>query len=324
MQIEAGEAHSQDLQTLRAESNATIQQLQTINQSAMEDLKVEHAAAFESQVKALEKQINHQSLELKATQDDLAKAKGALESARAEVKSLTVQCDEARAAVAAMPDPSPDQAEEVERLSKELSNTRDDLAAATDMLNLTKASLTEISNNHTTELEEAAKGRAEEVTNLHTAHDEEVAALATQKSELLVKLSDLEGELATVKASIAAEASSPKSNGNGAVHPPSPGVTKEELQLMHEAHNLKLHDMQAEHDKAFKALQEDLEASRTKGDELQQEVGRKAMEIQYLEQEQDESQDQITRYVGFFLRNRSMGTIITLVVIYFNSIYLLI
>ena len=66
---------------------------------------------------------------------------------------------------------------------------------------------------------------------------------------------------------------------------------------MHEAHNAKVHDLQAEHDKAFKALKESLDASLSKSEELQQEISRKAMEIKYLEQEQEESSDQITRYV---------------------------
>jgi len=76
---------------------------------------------------------------------------------------------------------------------------------------------------------------------------------------------------------------------------------------MHEAHNAKLHDLQAEHDKALKAVKESLDASMSKTDELTQEVARKAMEIQYLEQDQDESQDQITRYVEFFVHPGSIS-----------------
>lgn len=305
--------HSQELQTLRAGSNVTIEQIQAANQLALEDLKAEHASALESQVKGLEKQIGNLNVNLKATQDDLTKAKAALEVARAEIVSLTAYRDEARAAAAAAPDSSPEHIAEVDRLTKELSNTKDDLAAVSDMLNFTKASLTEMSNNHMTELEEAAKGRAEEVTRLRTAHDREVSSLAAQKSELLIKLSDLEGELATVKASIS-EPIAPRSNG--AAHPPSPGVTKEELQRLYEAHNLKVHDLQADHDKAIKALRDELETSRIKADELQQEVARKVMEIEYLEQDQDESLEQITRYVKFFGFKSFIGGAIALVVIY--------
>jgi len=124
--------------------------------------------------------------------------------------------------------------------------------------------------------------------------DEEVTTLVTEKSNLLMRLSDLQGELATLKAAVAAGPISTKGNGNGAM-PSSPGVTKEELQRMHEAHNLKIHDLHAVHQKNMKALKEELEASDHKVVELQQEVARKSMEIEYLEQDQEEHQEQITR-----------------------------
>lgn len=274
-----------------------MEQVRLAHESALKDLKEEHASILESTVGGLEKQISKLNLELKATQDDLAKAKANLELARSEVESLTAQRDEAKAALTEVPGVSPQHVDEIARLTNELGVAKDDLQAISENLDLTKASLHDLSNNHATELEEAAKGRAEEVTKLRGAHDEEVTTLATQKSELLIKLSDLEGELATLKASIEAEAAAPKSNGHGAVAPPqSPGITKEELQRMHEAHNLKVHDMQAEHEKALKALEEKLETSETKVDELNAEVGRKAMEIQYLESDQDEQSERITRY----------------------------
>lgn len=242
----------------------------------------------------MEKQINNQSLELKATQDDLAKAKSALEATRAEVETLTAQRDEARAAAAASTDSSPDLVQELERLTKELSHVKDDLAANSDMLNLTKASLSEMSTNHAVEIEENAKARAEEVTKLRAAHDAEMTTLVTQKTELLVKLSDLEGELATVKASIAAGASSPKvnGNGNGTARPSSPTITNQELQQLHEAHNLRLNDLQAEYDRVLKIVKEDLEATKLQADALQSQVERKAQEIHYLEEGQDESNGQ--------------------------------
>jgi DNA repair exonuclease SbcCD ATPase subunit len=301
-QNEAGEAHGQDLQKLRAESQATMEQLRTAHQSTIDDMKNEHTNLLDSQVKALEKQINNQTLELKATQDDLAKAKAALEASRAEVESLKGQLDEAKAAALVEPPPDPALVAEIEGLTRELANAKDDVAATHDALNLTKQSLSQVTDNHTKELEEAAKGRAEEVIRLKAAHEEEVSTLVEQKSELATKLSDLEGELATLKAAAAAEPpSSPKTNGtNGITQPSSPGVTKEELQSMHEAHNAKVHDLQAEHDKALKAFKESLEASQSKAKELQEEVSRKTMEIQYLEQEQEESADQITRYVFGF------------------------
>lgn len=299
-QIEAGEEHAVELQNLRASSNSTIEQLQSANQVRTEDLKREHSMTLESELKVLDKQINSLNLELKATTDDLSKAKASLDAARSEVESLTKQRDEALTA-AATPKTSPEHLEAIARLTSELSRSKDDLHAVTDMLNLTKASLSEMSRNHEKELEEAAKSRAEEATKLRTVHDEDIATFAAQKSELSIKLSDLEGELATLKASMSSDR--PKSNGVSAPHPPSPdstGVTREELQHIHEAHNLKMYDLQAEHDRAVKALQEELKASHAKAEELQEEVSRKTMEIQYLEQDQEENQEQITRYVQFF------------------------
>ncbi|KAJ7492753.1 hypothetical protein FB451DRAFT_1219483 [Mycena latifolia] len=280
---EASDLHQQDLQALRAESSSTMQQVAAAHESSLQDLKAEHASVLESTVGGLEKQISKLNLELKATQDDLAKAKANVVELRSEVESLTAQRDEARAALAAAPEISPQHAEEVTRLTNELGVAKDDLQAVSEMLNLTKASLEEMSNNHATELEEAAKGRAEEVTKLRAAHDEEITALVAQKSELLTKVSDLEGDFATLKASIDTEAAAPKPNGNG--------ITKEELQRMHEAHNLKVHDMQAEHEKAIKALKDELEASETKADGLNAE---------YLETDHDEQQEHITRYAVLF------------------------
>ena len=48
--------------------------------STLEDMRNEHQASLESQKKSYEKQISNLTLELKATQDDLAKTKAALEA----------------------------------------------------------------------------------------------------------------------------------------------------------------------------------------------------------------------------------------------------
>lgn len=245
----------------------------------------------------MQKQINKLKLELRATQDDLLKAKASLETSRSEVESLTKQRDAALAQAGTVPTTSPEQADEIAHLKRELSNTKDDLAAVTEMLNLTKGSMTQLSDNHSRELQEAAKGRADEVLKLRSTHDAEVTKFATQKSELLIKLSDLEGELLSAKAALnAQQTASPKSTSNGHTQPTS-AVTKEELTKLHEAHNLKLHDLQADHEKAFKRMKEELDVALGRIDELEQDISRKDMEIQYMAQDQEESQEQITRYV---------------------------
>ena len=305
------------MQSLRATSKATVEQIQAANQVALEALKADHQSALESESNSLNKQIDKLTLELKATQDDLSKTKAALEISKSEIDNLSKQLDEARALVDTGPTLSPEHAEEIARLTKELANSKDDFASVTDALNLTKSSISEMSDKHVRELEEGAKSRADQIIKLKLAHDSEVATIAAQKSEAMIKLSDLEGELATVKAALAAQQSVVPKNVNGSTQPQQQTVTKEELTKLHEAHNLKIYDLQAEHEKALNALREEAEVAKFRVGELEQEVGRKAMEIQYLEQDQDESQEQISRYVRFFGVKGFVGSIIALAVIHF-------
>ena len=300
MQIEATHVHSLELQELRSNSNLAIQQIQEANRHTLEELKAEHASGLENEVGGLNKSINQLKLELKATRDDLVKAKASLEGSRSEIESLTQQRDDARAQADAAPVINPEQAAQISRFEEELERTKDDLARTTNALTLTKSSMAELSEKHAKELEAATIGWADEIVQLHTAHDAEVSELATYKAELLIQLSDLEGELATATAAVAAhEAASQKVNGVS--HPPSPGVPREELQKLHEAHNLKIHDMQAEHEKALKLAKEEIETALKKINDLQQDIGRKDMEIQFLGQEQEENQEHIARYSSFDL-----------------------
>jgi hypothetical protein len=263
----------------------------------------------------LEKQISKQNLELKATQDDLAKAKAALAASLQDLQELKSHLEEARKDAESVASSAPtDQSGEVARLKKELSNARDDQEAITEVLNAQNESFAEMSDSHAKELEEITKGRVEEITKLRTSHDTEISTLSKEKSELAVKLSDLQAELATIKASIAAEpVTAPKSNGPAAAN--SSGVTKEEIQRMHEAHNLKMHDMQAEFEKTLRALKEDLDNAHNKSSELELEVNRKGMEISYLESDQEEQTSEITRYVKFYGFKSFFGGIFALAII---------
>lgn len=202
-------------------------------------------------------------------------------------------------------------------------HTKDDLTALTEALNLTKSSMNEMSDRHTRDLEEAARTRAEEASALKSVHEEEVIALAREKGDLAVRLSDMEGELATARAELDSLKASPKLNGNGAVasHDASPSggggvVTDEMLRQVHEAHNLKLGDLQAEHEKTMKAMQKQLEDAQKKIGELGAEVSRKAMEIQFMESEHDEQSETVTRYVKFFRIKSCIGGLVALALIY--------
>lgn len=290
---EAAHMHGEDLQALRAESQTTIEQLRTAHQSTVDGLKADHEDVLASQVGDLEKKLSNQSLELRATQDDLAKAKAALESSRSDTESLKAQLEDARAAFVAA-SASADQASEIDRLTKELANFRDENVMLNDVLAVTKESLSEMSSNHTKELEEAARGRVEDIMSLRAAHEEEISRLVAQKSELSLQLSDLEGEIATLQAQVAAEAAAAPKN-NGTISPSLTMVSREELQRVHEAHNMKMHDVVADHERVVRDLRNEIDGLQNKLDEVHQDIARKSMEIQYLEQEQEESQDSITR-----------------------------
>lgn len=235
---------------------------------------------------------------------------------------LARQLEAAKNAAGAASAITPEHASEIARLTQELSHTKDDLAAMTEMLNLTKSSMNEMSDHHTKDLEDAAKARTEEVSKLKAMHEEEVVALAREKGDLAVRLSDMEGELATAKAELDSLKASPKVNGSGAAAAratsPSAGgvVTDEMLRQLHEAHNLKLGDLQAEHEKAVKAMQRQLEEAQKKIEELNTDVSRKAMELQFMESEQDEQAEAVTRYVKFFRIKSFIGGLVALALIF--------
>ena len=268
--------------------------------------------------------MSSQALELKATADDLAKAKAMLNTLHQKMEALKVQLDEARqAALAAASTAAVDQDGVIERLTKELSNTREELEGLNEVFRATQDSMREMGNNHHKELEEAAKGRADEVSKLRAAHDVEIQSLVTSKTDLVTKLSDLEGELLSLRASAASTGAtaSPKKNGLAAAPADTDTVTKDELRHVHEAHNLKMNDLRAQHDKEIRALQEQVEAAHARSGEMEQDLERKKMEILYLEQDQEENQDQITKYVKLFGFKSFLGSVFALAVIITSGIF---
>jgi peptidoglycan hydrolase CwlO-like protein len=235
------------------------------------------------------------------------------------LESLKAQLEVARetAEVLAFSAP-PDRSEEVNALKKDLGDAMSDLTALQEVLAATNESIEDMSNRHGRDLEDAAKARAVEVTKLKSAHESELAQLTKDKSNLASKLSDAQSEIATLRATIAAEPAIPAATralGHGRTG--SGTVTKDEIQKMHEAHNLKMNDLQAEYEKKLKEMREELGAANGKTQELESEVSRKTMEISYLEQEQEEATDTITRYVRLFGFKSFLGGVLALALIYF-------
>jgi len=310
--------HSIDLQTLRAESASSVERVTQFHESTINELIAEHSAALEEQAGNLSKQISKLSLELRATQDDLTKSKAVSTASAQELESLRAQLEVARATAEVLVSSAPpDRAEEVNGLRKELGDARSDMTALQEVLVATNESIADMSNRHGKDLEEAAEARAEEVTKLKRVYETELAQLAKEKSDLVSKLSDAHGEISTLKATIAAEPVPAATRAPGHGRTGSGVVTKEEIQKMHEAHNLKMNDIQAEYEKQVKKMREELEASNEKIKDLESEVSRKAMEISYLEQDQEEANDTITRYVRLFGLKSFLGGALVLALIYF-------
>lgn len=237
------------------------------------------------------------------------------------METLKAQLDEARqGALVAASTAAADHDAEIARLTKDLSNARAEFDGLSEAFRVTQESMQEMGSNHLKELEEAAKGRTEEVSKLRAAHDMEIQSLVADKADLVTRLSDLEGELSLRASAGSTEtATSPKRNGSAAA--PAETVTKDELLRMHEAHNLKMNDLQAEHDKEIRALQERFDTARARAGEVEQDLDRKKMEIMYLEQDQEESQDQITKYVKLFGFKSFLGSLFALAVIIGSGIF---
>ena len=296
-----------------------MEEVTQFHESSITSLKAEHAAALEEQTSDLGKQISKLTLELKATQDDLAKSKAAFTASAQELDSLKSQLEVARSTAEALTSSAtPDRTMEVNSLRKELGDVKSDMAALQEVLAVTNESIADMSNRHGKDLEEAAEARAAEVTKLISAHESELARLTKAKSDLASKLSDAHSEIATLKAANFARPATPttvRAPGHGRTG--SEVVTKDDIQKMHEAHNLKMIDLQAGYEKMLREFREELEAVNEKTKELESEVSRKTMEISYLEQEQEESSDTITRYVRLFGFKSVLGCVLVLFLIYF-------
>ncbi|KAH9984172.1 hypothetical protein BJV77DRAFT_1072339 [Russula vinacea] len=278
---EAGDAHTQDLQVLREKSEEATEQLRASHQATVEGLKTDHEAALASQVQTFQKQLASQALELKATAEDLAKAKAMQSTSRQEMETLKTQLDEARqAALATASAAAADKDAEIERLTKELSNVREDLNGVNEVYHVARDSMQEMNNNHKKELEEAAKGRADEVSKLRAAHDVELQSLLTDKAGLVSKLSTSRASCFLCKP-LCIHRDRGVAQRNGA--------PQDER-------------LAAQHDKELRALQEQVDA-RTR------------------RQDQEESQDQITKYVKLFGFKSFLGSIFALAVIIGSGIF---
>lgn len=232
------------------------------------------------------------------TREDLAKAKTSLDSSASLESALRTRLEEKEAELAATKVALTENAEK-ERVSQELENAKAELASRTEDFTAFKESFQQIMLNHQTELEEAAKGHAEEMIKLKEIQTEKEASYKRDREELASRISELEVELATLKASVADTTTSsiapstPRKEANGN----ATTVTKEELQRMHEAHSLKLYEMESVHAEAVKSLTEKLETATASAEEQRAHAERLQMELTFTENSAEDMEDELKQYV---------------------------
>ncbi|KIM32639.1 hypothetical protein M408DRAFT_32674, partial [Serendipita vermifera MAFF 305830] len=161
---EAGSAHSEELSKLRAESQATMEQVRTAHANSLQQLEASHKEAQETSLKSFEKQLASITLELKATQDDLARSKASVTTSQTqidtqlvEIQRLTQECEAAKTSASS----NSEKDTQIEGLKRQLSSMADDLEATKMASDAQKESLQEMTDSHQRDLQEAAKSRVE-------------------------------------------------------------------------------------------------------------------------------------------------------------------
>ena len=287
---------------MRTESQATMEQLRTAHTNSLKELETAQAEALESAKKAFEKKLAELTMELKATQDDLGKAKSTLtgshsegEAQRAEIQRLSKELDGTK-------NSSSDNQEkdvQIEGLRKQLSVMADDLEATKMAFTAQKEGFHEMAESHQRDLEEAAKSRVESVQELKKQLDEEKAAWAAEKTRLVHELEDervakeqAKAEAHAAQTALQTPPVSPKPNGQ-----PSQLIAREELLKVHEAHTAKMAEIDATHTREVTALKKQVEDLMTESNELKNTLSSRNLELQFLGDEKAELEDEVERCV---------------------------
>jgi chromosome segregation ATPase len=286
---------------LRAQSQEAIDQVCAAHETTVEELNAAHEEVLSISSKSLENKLNSVGLELRATQDDLAKAKANLAAAQNEVDALTTQVNQLKEALdTAQAAASSDvgYAAETEQLRGEVFSLNDELSMVKGAFQATKESFSEISANHERELEEKTKLHVEQTQRLKAELEEERASFARIRTKLESELEDervakerAKAEALAAQTALQTPPMSPKSNGNA----PTPMVPREELQKLHEAHSAKLSEVEADHQKALDDLEEQLRVMKGNYEEANAALHSKTLELKFTESDKQDLESEVAR-----------------------------
>lgn len=259
----------------------------------MHDARVFISTETDECVEKLQKRLSEIELELQATQEDLNKSKLSLSAKSIELEAVSLQLQKtcAEKSTESIVISSSHLGTDTE-LHKELEATRADLQGLRAALLASKDSIESIVANHRGELEGIEKAHVDELADLRRRYEKESLDLVDAKEVAYSRVRELE-----VEKNIAME----KAQMHVVSHPieiqDGVSVTREELARMHEAHNLKVHTMEAEHRQVLQVMSSSREQLIRDNDELRSAAERREMEMHFLTTENEENADRIKRYV---------------------------
>jgi chromosome segregation ATPase len=274
-----------------------LDQLRSSHENELVELKALHASSLDEHTTPLRKNIRQLTLELTATQEDLNKSKAALAASHTEIASLRKQLVEAREAIE-LALANTNSASEAQ-----LTKARHDLSSANETLETYKRILAEsqetlaadmeaIKSAHKREVDELIGTHSEAVNAMKHAHKDALAKVAAERESLQSRFEDERDAKEKALAQVAASARTPASPRPSAN---TTGVSKEELEKMHQAHNAMTIELEAEHAKAVQVLKDELEAKQHALETAEADASRKELEINFMMSEKEELDGELQR-----------------------------
>lgn len=282
--------HKIELQKLRWQSDATIEQITSANREALHDTQASLSAEADERVEKLQKRLSEAELELQATQEDLHKSKLSLSGKCIELEAVTLQVQKMHAEKSASSVFSASHSDA--GVHKELETTRDELRGLRAAFQATKESMASMLTHHRRELEGVERTHVDELADLGRKSAQEKSDLLDAKDAAQTRIRELEIEINNAERNAQMLVMSPPAESQGVT-----SVTREELARMHEAHNLKLHTVDAEHRQVLQLMSNSIEQLIRDKEELRSAAERREMEIHFLSTENEENADRIKRYV---------------------------
>ena len=281
-----------------------MDQVRAAHETTITELNAAHEDTLSTSSKSSEIKLNSVMVELRATQDDLAKAKANFAAAQNEVDALSTQVNQLKEALdtaqtAASSDAS--RAAEIEGLKGEVFSLNDELTMVKGAFQATKESFAEISANHDRELEEKTQSHVEQLQKLKAELEEERASFAQTRTKLESELEDervakerAKAEALAAQTALQTPPMSPKPNGNA----PAPMVPREELQKLHEAHCAKVSELEADYQKTVDNLEEQLREMKVNFEAASAALHSKTLELKFTDSEKQDLENEVARLMA--------------------------